>query len=58
MLTESMKNYGTFVGIARYVRDAADKKDAGEFVVKYLLKALEEHDRINKKEEQPCNQES
>lgn len=57
---ESWRNYGRFVGIARYIRDSDSPEAAAKYAVKYLLEALEQHDNLQslKREEKLCNPES
>ena len=43
------KNYGRFVGVARFIRDNARGERDVQDAVKYLIQVLEEHDSIERR---------
>ena len=43
------KNYGKFLGVARFIRDNARGERDVQDAVKYLIQVLEEHDSIERR---------
>lgn len=47
--SEFRKNYGRFVGVARFIRDNARGERDVQDAIKYLMQVLEEYDSIERR---------
>jgi hypothetical protein len=47
--SDSNKNYGKFVGVARFIRDNARGERDVQDALKYLMQVLEDYEQLNRR---------